>query len=242
MTVDRATADRLYADAADEITAKEMRAYAWVAVMRGELGLSAGDHDLARAHYERASAAYSGYWLVDAHTAELLAALGQTEQAIALYLDVTARAPRPELIQALGDAYASAGRSDEARGCHDSALAGYLDSARRGEVHYLHHLAGFYAEVRRDGREAVRWAEADFALRPSAFTEAALAWAEYRNGRMAEALRHMRHALASVASNAHVLRQSSAIHQACGDHATAGEHARLAAQINPSIAAGHAHP
>jgi tetratricopeptide (TPR) repeat protein len=167
-------ADRLYAEAEEELTAKEMRAYAWVEAMRGELDLAAGLFDQAGTHYERAGAAYSGWWLVDAHMAGLLAVLGQADrtlacQAVALYEDVVARVPRPELLQALGDAYALAGRADEARACHDRALAACLDSARRGEIHYLHHLA----ELDADGPEAVRWAkavrwaEADFALRPS---------------------------------------------------------------------------
>lgn len=244
---DSEMADRLYADAEEEITAKEMRAYAWVEVMRGELDLAGGAYDQAGAHYERAIAAYSGHWLVDAHMAELLAVLGQGDrtlarQAVALYEEVVTRTPRPELVQALGDAYGQIGRLDDARACHDRALAGYLDSAQRGEVHYLHHLAGFYAEVRQDGPEAVRWAEADFALRPSAHAEATLAWAEYRAGRLDDALRHIQHALATGANGTHVLRQSAAIHRACIDHVTVTEHASLADRIGPAVVNGHAHP
>jgi tetratricopeptide (TPR) repeat protein len=237
----REQADRLYADAEEELTAKEMRVYAWVELMRGELDLAGGAFNLAQAHYERARSAYSGYWLVDAHSAELLGMMGRTEDAIALYRDVVARAPRPELIQALGDAYARAGYLDDAQACYDRALAGYLDSAGRREVHYLHHLADFYADVRQDGREAVRWAEADFALRPSPQAEATLAWAEYRVGRLADALRHIQHALASGASGARVLRHSETIHRACGDDATASLYALLADRSGPAGTIGHVH-
>ena len=217
LTGHRAVADGLYAEAAEEITAKEMCAYAWVEVARGELALTHGDHKRAGEHFERAGAAYSGYWLVDVHLAEVLGAQGHADRAVALLEEVVARAPRPELVQALGDLHARDGRADEARTWHERALADYLESAHGGEVHYLHHLTEFCADVLRDGPQAVQWAQRDFELRPNAITEAALAWAEYRDGRFGEALRHIRHAIASGVCTPQVLRQYAAIHRACGD-------------------------
>src|SRR5262249_28884206 len=71
-TGDAEGADRLYAEAEEEITAKEMRSFAWVELQRGLLDLGRGRLSEAAAHYERAGRAYSGYWLVDEHSAELL--------------------------------------------------------------------------------------------------------------------------------------------------------------------------
>src|SRR5690349_16515585 len=67
-------ADRLYGEAEDELTAKEMRSYAWIKVQRGFLAFARGDYPVARSHYERAEAAFPGYWLVDEYRAELLGA------------------------------------------------------------------------------------------------------------------------------------------------------------------------
>ena len=165
-------ADELYAEAVDELTAKELRSYCWVELQRGELDLAAGRYSDAEEHYDRAESAYSGDWLVDEHRAKLCAARGRLDEALALYGSVAARAPRPELHQALGDVYLRAGSPEEARPWHDLALAAYLDSVERGGVHYYHHLAHFYLESRPDPEEAVRWARADHELRPNLETRA----------------------------------------------------------------------
>jgi tetratricopeptide (TPR) repeat protein len=64
-------ADRLYARAEDELTAKQMRSLAWLEVQRGALDADRGRYDDARAHYELAERAYSGYPLVAEHVARL---------------------------------------------------------------------------------------------------------------------------------------------------------------------------
>lgn len=98
---DVTAAEQLYIEAEDELTAKEMRHYAWVELQRGVLKLRQGRYEEALAHYDRADRAYSGYWLVDDHKAELLGAQGKFDEAAQLYEQVIARVPRPEFQQAL---------------------------------------------------------------------------------------------------------------------------------------------
>ena len=62
---DVAGADHLYEEAEDQLTAKEMRSYAWLEVQRGSLAFAHGRYGEARLHYGQADAAYPGYWLVD---------------------------------------------------------------------------------------------------------------------------------------------------------------------------------
>lgn len=226
-------ADQLYLEAEDELTAKEMRAYAWVELQRGRLDLDRGRYDGAGEHYRRADGAYSGYWLVEEHAAELLGAQGKLAQAAALYEQVIARVPRPELQHALGDLYAFAGKPDLARTWHERALAAYLRSARRGEVHYLHHLACFYADVRQDGARGVRWARDDLELRAGFPARATLAWCLYRQGRFEEARDAICTALSSGARNAALLQRAATIYRACGRAEKADDHLRRAASINP---------
>ncbi len=82
---DVTAADRLYEEAQDQLTAKEMRAYAWLEVQRGFLDFVHGRRGAARLHYRRADAAYPGYWLVNEHIAELLGAEGRYEEAAAIF-------------------------------------------------------------------------------------------------------------------------------------------------------------
>lgn len=238
---DATGADGLYAQAEDELTAKEMRAYAWLELQRGRLALDRGRHPEAGQRYARADRAYSGDWRVAEHQAELLGAEGRFDEAAALYEQVLSRAPRPEIEQALGDLLALMGKSNAARAWHDRALRGYLASVQRGEVHYLHHLAGFYADVRQDGAQALRWAGEDAALRPGVSTLDALAWALYRAGRFAEALDTMRTALHGGVQDAHLCVHAAVVHRAAGQAQEGSRWLARAAELNPHYDAFHEH-
>jgi len=238
---DPATADRLYLEAQDELTAKEMRSYAWVELQRGLLHLTYGRHEEADVCYRRAERAYSGYWLIEEHGAELLAAQGRFGDAARLYQSIVAPVPRPELQQALGDLYGAMGEHERAQAWHARALAGYLDSVRRGGVHYYHHLVDFYCDVARDGAAAVDWARKDIALRDNFFTQAALAWALYRDGQFTPALERIQQALSSGARYPHLLFQAAAIHCAAGRTEEGDAYRQEAERLNPRHRAFHVH-
>jgi len=238
---DAAGADELYGEAEDELTAKEMRHYAWVELQRGVLKLRRGRYEDAWAHYDRADRAYSGYWLVDDHKAECLGAQGRFAEAAALYERVIERVPRPEFQQALGELYFLLGHSDRAEAWNEKALTAYLDSTERGGVHYYHHLVDFYSDVREDGAEAVKWARRDIELRRNFSTLAALAWALYRAGEFAEALETMDQALASGATDAHLFFQAAQIHRSVGGHDTGEHYLQRAEEINPLYRSFHVH-
>lgn len=238
---DPEVADRLYERAQQHLAAKDKRAWAWLALERGLVAFNRGRYGDAATHYAQAGRAYSGYWLVDEHVAELLGAERKFDRAIALYEAVLVRVPRPELQQALGDLLRSMGREAQATPWHDRALAGYLESAERGEVHYYHHLAGFYADVRLDGVEAVKWARKDVDLRPSFFTQDALAWALYRDGRFAAALDTAQNALASGANDTHLLFHAAMIHLAAGRTVEGKRFLEKVARLNPGFENFHVH-
>jgi tetratricopeptide (TPR) repeat protein len=241
ITGDAAGAEALYAEAENEITAKEMRSYAWIKVQRGLLQFRRGRFDEALTHYLRADSAYTGFWFVEEHIAELLGAQRRFDEAVALYEKVIARAPKPELYQALGDLYAFMGKPDRAKPWHEKALGAYLESARRGEVHYFHHLAGFYADVREDGAEAVKWARKDLDLRRGSAAHDALAWALYRDGRFAEARAEIDEALAPGVQDAHFFFHAAMIHAASGRMEEGGRFLKQAAATNPRFDAFHVH-
>ena len=84
--------------------------------------------------------------------------LRRWDQAIEGYRRVLAEVDRPEFREALGTAFAGAGRLDCAAECHVVAVSAYLASVARGEVHHLHHLAAFHADVHPHSGAAVAWA------------------------------------------------------------------------------------
>ena len=238
---DEPGADRLYEEAEDQLTAKEMRSYAWLEVQRGFLDFAHGRHEAARLHYRRAEAAYPGYWLVDEHTAELLGAEGRYKEAVAIFERIVATVRRPELEQAIGELHDLSGRSKTALRWKQRALTGYLGSAQRSEVHYYHHLVDYYADVAKDGDEAVKWACKDLRLRKNFATQAALAWAFYRDGRAGEAVRWIEPALASGAVDAQLYYRAGQIYHVAGDEISSRNHLKRATRLNPAVAGFHVH-
>jgi tetratricopeptide (TPR) repeat protein len=136
---DRDAADALYAQAEDELTAKQMSAFAWVRAARGDLAAASDDHETAWAHLRVASAAFPGYWLVESRVAGLLRREDRLDEAAAAYADIRARTGRPELAEALGEVHCRRGDHEQADRWQAIARAEYADSAARGEALYLHH-------------------------------------------------------------------------------------------------------
>lgn len=238
---DFAEAERLYDEAVDELTAKEMRHYSWLELQRGVIDLSRGEYDKALEHYERAARAYSGHWLVDEHVAEILAARGNFAGAEKLYLNVVTRVPRPDFQQALGELYLAMDQPASATEWLDKARDGFLASAARGEVHYYHHLADYYADVVEDGPEAVKWAKKDLDLRRNFSTLAALAWANYRSGQLNEAQQLMDEALASGAKDARLFNAAGIIYSAANSNGKGAKYLRAAIDLNPNLRNFHVH-
>ncbi|MGR8999761.1 MAG: tetratricopeptide repeat protein, partial [Gammaproteobacteria bacterium] len=235
------SADRLYQEAEEEISAKEMRSYAWVELQRGYLALSRGQYQAAMDHYQRADQTYSGYWLTKEYMAEWLGAQRNFNAAIILYKQIIACAQHPQLYHALGDLYLYMGKPELARPWHDKALAVYLDSAQHGEVQYYHHLASFYADARLDGAQAVKWARRDIQLRQNVTTRDALAWALFRDGQYLAAVDEMKKALSGNWQDAHLFFHAGMIHLAAGLTEEGKGYLQKAGKINPYYDAFHVH-
>lgn len=235
------TADHLYDEAVDELTAKEMRHYSWLELQRGVLDLSRGQYEKARNHYERADRAYTGHWLVQEHMAELAGAEGRFDEAEKLYRDVVERVPRPDFQQALGELYLSMEKPIEATEYLNKAREGFLRSAELGEVHYYHHLADFYADVEENGVEAIKWARKDIELRRNFATLTALAWALYRAEQFSEALELMTEALSSGAEDARLFRAAGMIYTAATANGKGAWYLAKAAELNPNLKNFHVH-
>ena len=235
-------ADRWLERAGEELTAKQLRSFAWVELQRGVLDLSRGQYAAAGAHYDRADRAYSGYWLVHEHQAELFAAEERYEDAEALYLQLAQSGEqRPELLQTIGELYLMMEQRSKAASFLDQAEAAYLESAHRGEVHYWHHLSDFYSDVRPDPGEAVKWAAKDLALRENFNTQAAMGLACSIAGDHLEAIKWMERALSSQVRDAHIFTQAARIYRAANQIPQADDFDQTTAKLNPHAERFHVH-
>ena len=185
-TGDAAGADKLYLAAEDDITAKEMRSYAWVDLQRGLLDFDAHRYEKALAHYRTADRAYSGYWLIEEHIAEVLDLTGQTKDAIALYEKIIGTTHNPEYLNALGRIRE---RSDP-----DAAQKLYAEADRRNEERFalypeaaIGHLIRDTLVRRTPRPDLLELAQRNYDLRPNGESKLLLARAYLKAERRAEA-------------------------------------------------------
>ena len=161
--------------------------------------------------------------------------------AIAILEQIVSTVRRPELEQAIGELYELSGHHNMALQWERRASAAYLESAKRGEVHYYHHLSDYYSDVAKDGRAAIEWAYKDLGLRENFATQGAHAWAFYRDGQAGEAVHWIDCALASSAVDSRLSYRAGRIFRAAGNKAKGGEHLERAMQLNPAVAHFHLH-
>ena len=214
---------------------------AWCHVQIGELRFRHGEWDAAAEHYDAALGALPGYWAAQDHVAELRGAQGRIDEAVALYEQILAQTPRPELQQALGDLYLFARREAEARVWHERALAGYMASIEQGHVLYYHHLSGFFTDSQSDPKQAIAWARKDLELRKGIAAHDALAWALYQDGQISQAAEAIERALATGAKDPHVLYHAGMIRMSAGDLKGGKAALQQALQINPRTHTFHVH-
>ncbi len=216
-------------------------ALVWCLVQRGEVAFALGDFVTADRCYTEALAASPDDWRAQSHVAELRAAEGKYDEGLALLTKCIEATGRPELLQAAGDMELARQRPEAAKEWHDRALAAYRASLDRGEKLYVHHLAGFYCDVRPQAADAVRLARADLAERQGIYAHAALAWALHLDGKMEEAVSETTAALATHTRDAHVLYQAGMIFTAAGDLARGRTTLRAAEAANPKQSCFHFH-
>jgi tetratricopeptide (TPR) repeat protein len=213
----------------------------WYHVRLGELHFRTGELEKSAALYEAARKLQPESFPVREHLAELRAAQGQFDEAIALYQQVIARVPRGEFFQALGDLYLFMRKPAEAQTWHERALSAYLKSVEQGNAHYYHHLSGFYADVQVNPAEALRWARKDLEVRHSVYAHDALAWALYKDGEYARAAEEATRALALGTKDAHLLFHAGMIFSRAGELERGSSLLKQSLAVNPHYNSFHAH-
>ena len=214
---------------------------AWCETQIGSLHFRAGRFGEAEARYKSALTILPGFHSAEDHLAEVRAARGQFDEAAKMFEQLAERTRRPEYLQAVGDVLSAAGRPKEARVWHDRALGTYTNAVGAGNVHYFHHLASFYADVRQDGIEAEKWARRDLEVRQNIYAWDALAWALFWKGDYPGAVESMNKAIAHGTRDAHVLAHAGSIFVRANRIREGKAFMKQAGEINPHFADFHVH-
>src|SRR6059036_309410 len=236
---DRAGAIELLQLAVATGSARDPEGRAWALVHLGHEDFASGDLAAAGRAYARALDVFPDYYMALGGLGRVRAAEGQLAAAADLYRRAVARVPAPDLVAALGDVHAAAGHAAEAE--RQYALVEYMGkvAAALGTT-YGRQLALFYADHDRRPEEALRLARLEAAGRGDIYTDDTLAWACYKNGRLAEAARAAHRALRLGTEEAMLHYHAGAIAAALGHERIAARHLRRALGLNPRFDLRHA--
>ncbi len=203
-----------------------------MALQRGALELQRGNWDRAAAHFARAERLFPGFWLAEAHSAQMLALTGHRAQAIARYEAIAARSDSPEVMDALAGLYRAQGDYPRSRAWADRAGQAWTGRlAQFPEAAYGHAVEHELAFG--DPKRALDLALKDHAARPYGMTSIALAWAYLANNRPADALQALAPVQASpwVSAEQHVAAAQA--HALLGESGAADAEQQKALAINP---------
>lgn len=162
-----------------------------LALRRGVIALRRGDRVRATSRFSRANRLFPGWWLAQAHLAQIDALEGRGAAATRAFEHIAAMAHSPEAMDALASLYRAAGDARRSKLWADRAGAIW---ARRFQL-FPEAAAGHAAEHELafgDPAKALAYARADAAARPYGLPQTTLAWALLANGDAAAALAALR--------------------------------------------------
>lgn len=152
----------------------------------GTIALQTGDWDSAEARFVQADTLFPGYWLYQAHRAQMRAVRGDIPAAIHGYLAILKRQPAPEVMDALALLYRIQGQAAPSRAWAARAQAIWTERLKLlPEAAYAHALE--HELVLGDPDKAVTLARANLRARPYGDSQLLLASALIDAGRAAEA-------------------------------------------------------
>ncbi len=163
--------------------------YANMLLQKGVVELARGDWDAAKALFARADATFPGYWLTEAHVAQMVAASGDLKGAERRYLAIVGRAGPglvPDVMDALAALYRAKGDAANSRLWASRAGAIWARRlAQLAEAAYGHALE--HELVLGDPARALDLARRNYAARPYGDSATMLGWALLANGRPRDA-------------------------------------------------------
>ncbi len=236
-TGDWATAEQWMDDGEQRIVGENKQNRAFFALHRGLFDLARGRYASARRHYQRADAAFSGWWLIEEHIAEIDAIEGNLENAIRTYRRLVRDTEDPEFMDALADALRT--QADEAsRNEADTWTTRAREEyerrlAKLPEATYGHALDHFLSHG--PPSRAAELARRNAALRPSGEALVQLATAEADVGELLRATEVIEQVLSSGYRSAELHATAARIYSLAGDQSQADHQRALAIAIRPDI-------
>lgn len=170
-----------FASAAANSTQKSPMFISSVWLQIGTVELERGNWELAERHFKKANEIFPGYWLNQAHLAQMRAVRGDIAGATADYVKIANQSGSPETMDALAALYRLQGDATQSRYWSGKSAAIWAERLKQlPEAAYGH---AFDHQILFGSPEvALDLARKNFAARPYGDSAVLLAWAHLANG------------------------------------------------------------
>jgi len=207
---------------------------AWSKFTLGEIYFQTGDLSNAKAAYTDALKTYPDYHRALAGLAKVSSSEGHFGDAIELYKKAISVIPLPAYAAALGDVYAKAGNTVEARKQYDLVeYIGRLNSFN--QIVYNRELSMFYSDHDIHLEQALEIARREFEVRHDIYTWDALAWALYKNYQPEQAAAALKEALHLETKDPLLMFHAGMIYERLSDSKKAQDYLQRALALNPQF-------
>jgi tetratricopeptide (TPR) repeat protein len=201
---------------------------AWALYNLAALYLAAAEPDTAAYLFEGLLEERPGYPYAVAGLGHVALVRGDADEAVRRFRQAHALAPRDVFLELLAEAYAVKGDARRADEALDGVADALADARAMGEVVDMEE-ADFLLDRGQDVRRALRMAAAQLRRRPDHLhANETYAWALHHNGRSADAIPFIEHALRLNTGDAMAHHRAAQIYRAAGRPADAARHTRLA--------------
>jgi tetratricopeptide (TPR) repeat protein len=203
---------------------------AWCRVQLGNELLNAGKHQAAEQQFDEALRTFEDHHLALEGKARVRITNGDLQSAVVIYERELAKGPAADAAQALGELYTALGQSDRAK--HYYAQFEILERENAKLEKSWRHMLNYWLDNDLNLAESLKLASQEYEARKDIFTCDSLAWALFKNGRIAEARKVMDEALRTGSKDARINFHAGLILRALNLNKKAASHLELATAIN----------
>jgi len=208
-------------------------AIAWSRVQLGNELMNAGKLDTAEKQFDEALRIFPDHHLALQSKARARVAAGDLQGAVQIYEHERAKSPSADAAQALGDLYRLLGRGDAAK--TEYAAFESLERENAALERSWRHMVNYWLDHDSNVEEALRLATREYESRKDIFTCDSLAWALFKNGRVAEAKKLIDEALRIGTKDARINYHAGVIFKTLNLRDKAAQHLQLGAAVNSSF-------
>ena len=206
---------------------------AWCRVQLGNELMNAGKLEAAEKQFDEALRTFADHHLALEGKARVRIASGDLPGAVAIYEREQAKAPAADAAHSLGELYTILGNPEVAK--KQYAKFEILERENAILERSWRHMLNYWLDNDLNLEESLKLATQEYEARKDIFTCDSLAWALFKNGRVAEAQKLIKEALRTGSKDARINFHAGLILKSLNLNAKATQHLELASALNAAF-------